>query len=60
MEDSKTRLINIKSNRERGMDKRERELYELALRVGKRRYGTLCKHEKVKNGYCVKCQRRVK
>lgn len=37
----------------------ERQLYELALKVGNARYGSPCKHERVKAGYCLNCKRRV-
>ena len=42
------------------MTKEEKQLYELALKEGKRRFGSLCKHEKVKNGYCTKCLRKIR
>ncbi len=32
------------------MDAQDREEYELALKIGKRRFGSSCPHEKVKNG----------
>ena len=35
------------------------EEYELALRIGNERFGPPCKHEKTKNGYCLKCLRKV-
>lgn len=35
------------------------EEYELALRVGERRFGSECKHDKVKNGRCTNCLRKV-
>lgn len=35
------------------------EQYELALRIGEKRFGSECKHEKVKNGVCENCLRRV-
>lgn len=42
------------------MTEKEKQEYELALRIGNRRFGLECKHEKVKNGHCVRCLRRVK
>ena len=33
--------------------------YELALKIGKERFGSECKHEVVKNGRCKKCLRKV-
>jgi len=36
------------------------EEYELALKTGKRRFGSFCKHENVKNGICKDCLRTVK
>jgi len=35
------------------------EQYELARRIGDRRFGSECEHESVVNGRCAKCQRRV-
>jgi len=37
-------------------DKKE---YELALRQGKKRFGSLCFHAKVQNGKCLHCFRKV-
>jgi hypothetical protein len=36
-----------------------RDEYELALRIGKKRFGSECKHEVIKNGYCQNCLRKV-
>ena len=33
--------------------------YDLALRIGKNRFGTPCTHDRVVNGYCVQCLRNV-
>ncbi|MFC1999132.1 hypothetical protein ACFLXE_00050 [Chloroflexota bacterium] len=33
--------------------------YELALQIGDKRFGSECRHEKVKNGHCENCLRRV-
>ncbi len=33
--------------------------YELALKEGNKRFGSLCKHENVKNGICKDCLRTV-
>ena len=41
------------------MTEEQRRLYELALSEGKRRFGSPCKHETVRNGICVVCLRRV-
>ena len=41
------------------MTDRERREYELALKVGKKRFGSNRKHETVKNGHCVSCLRKV-
>lgn len=41
------------------MTKEEKQLYELALKEGERRFGTPCTHEKTKNGRCLKCLRKV-
>jgi hypothetical protein len=37
-------------------DKKE---YALALKQGKKRFGSLCSHKKVKNGKCLHCFRTV-
>lgn len=42
------------------MTDKERQEYELALKEGKRRFGSECKHETVRKGYCLKCLRRVR
>ena len=34
--------------------------YELAKEAGDKRFGSVCKHEKTKNGVCVNCLRKVK
>lgn len=36
-----------------------RDEYGLALRIGKKRFGSECKHEVIKNGYCQNCLRKV-
>lgn len=36
------------------------EEYELAKSEGDKRFGSECKHENVKNGYCTNCLRKVK
>lgn len=41
------------------MTEQEKKLYELALREGKRRFGSECKHIKGRGNRCVKCFRRV-
>lgn len=41
------------------MTEKEKKLYELALKEGKRRFGSECKHKKVKNGRCLDCLRKV-
>ena len=35
------------------------EEYELALSIGKERFGSECKHEQVVNGHCKQCLRKV-
>lgn len=35
------------------------EVYGLALKEGKRRFGFECKHEVIKNNTCIKCLRKV-
>lgn len=41
------------------MTDQERQLYELVHCAGVCRFGSVCKHIKVKNGYCVNCLRKV-
>lgn len=36
-----------------------RTMYRLAHEAGKRRFGSECKHEQVKNGRCTNCLRKV-
>lgn len=36
-----------------------RNEYELALRIGNKRFGSECKHKVVRNGYCGDCLRKV-
>ena len=36
-----------------------RDEYELALKTGKERFGSECRHEKVKNGVCLNCLRKA-
>lgn len=42
------------------MTDKEKRLYELALKIGYKRFNSVCQHSKTKNGYCVKCLRKVK
>ena len=35
------------------------EEYELAKRIGDKRFGSECKHEQVVNGRCKQCLRKV-
>jgi len=37
----------------------DKDLYELMHEQGKRRFGSECKHEKVINGRCTNCLRKV-
>jgi hypothetical protein len=41
------------------MTNEEKQEYELALKIGKQRYGSECKHAEIKNGRCKKCLRKV-
>lgn len=41
------------------LDKSFANEYEIARRVGDRRFGSACPHERVKNGRCTNCLRRV-
>jgi len=40
-------------------DYTEHDLYELMYEQGKKRFGSECKHEHVKNGRCTNCLRKV-
>ena len=42
------------------MTDKERQLYELMHKEGKKRFGSPCGHRQVKNGRCKKCLRKVK
>lgn len=37
----------------------DKDLYELALREGNRRFGSECKHKRVRGGKCLDCLRTV-
>lgn len=37
----------------------EKDLYELALKKSKKRFGSMCLHLKIKNGVCINCFRKV-
>lgn len=37
----------------------EKELYEYMEEQGKKRFGSECKHEKIRHGYCINCLRKV-
>jgi len=41
------------------MTDKERREYELMHKEGKKRFGSVCEHRKVKNGHCMICLRRV-
>ena len=37
----------------------EEELFWLMHEQGKRRFGSLCNHERIRNGHCLNCLRKV-
>ncbi len=37
----------------------DKELYEYMHEQGKKRFGSECKHERTKKGYCLNCLRKV-
>lgn len=41
------------------MTPEEKREYQLALKIGKERFGSPCDHAEVKKGICCKCLRRV-
>ncbi|KKL94024.1 hypothetical protein LCGC14_1868880 [marine sediment metagenome] len=41
------------------MDDKATDLYELAIEEGDRRFGSPCRHERTKQGYCTNCFRKV-
>jgi len=41
------------------MTPEEKQEYELALKIGQKRFGSSCNHLEVKNGICCNCLRRV-
>lgn len=36
-----------------------RTQYELAKEIGDKRFGSECKHERTRGGYCLNCRRKV-
>ena len=42
------------------MTEREKQEYELALKIGNARYGSPCEHSVVRNGHCANCGRKVR
>ena len=38
----------------------EKELYEYMRKEGEKRFGSECKHKRIKNGYCLDCLRKVR
>jgi hypothetical protein len=43
-----------------GTPERFAQEYELAKRIGDKRYGSECQHSRTKRGYCPDCLRKVK
>ncbi len=41
------------------MTDREKQEYELALKIGNKRYGSECLHTQIKKGVCLHCLRKV-
>ena len=41
------------------MTEREKQEYELVLKIGKQRFGSSCEHKETKNGKCKNCLRKV-
>lgn len=37
----------------------EKDLYELMKKQGDKRFGSECKHERTKHGYCLNCLRKT-
>ena len=46
-------------NQELAERRKKMEEYELIRKIGDKRFGSGCKHEKIKNGYCLNCLRKV-
>jgi hypothetical protein len=36
-----------------------KEEYEITKQIGDKKFGSECKHENTKNGYCANCLRKV-
>ena len=51
-------MLGIKQKKPK-LEYTEAELYELALKEGKKRFGSPCDHEKTKGDKCRKCFRTV-
>ena len=41
------------------MTPEDKKLYELALKRGKKRFGSPCQHTHIENGICQNCLRKV-
>lgn len=41
------------------MNAQEKKEYALALKIGRKRFGTPCHHEIVEQGQCCQCLRKV-
>ena len=41
------------------MTMQEKQEYELALKIGKKQFGSFCEHKKIKSGKCLNCFRKV-
>ena len=42
------------------MTDKKHQLLEILHQQGKERFGSVCKHEESKKGFCVNCLRRVR
>ena len=51
-------MLGIKQKKPK-LEYTEAELYELALKDGKKRFGSPCDHKKTKGGRCLNCRRKV-
>jgi hypothetical protein len=45
--------------KEEKMTNREKQEYELALKTGRVRFGSICEHKEKENGRCKKCLRKI-
>lgn len=56
MEDEKIKLFRSDFNSEKEY---EDAIYRITREIGDKRFGTKCRHLRIRNGYCLNCFRKV-